>query len=155
MTKEIKPINPVPSTATAKEVSEIGRIVYDVFDEGIRFIIMRGPYHWCAYIGIPVEHPLAGMSYDDMSINAHGGLTFSAKGGGKKKNEEDILWPEGYWWYGWDYGHSGDYSHFEHRPEKMMEDDKDWTIDEVIKDSMDTIYDFKKLLKLAGKIKLK
>jgi len=65
---------------TAKEVKNVGTIVHDVFDEGLRFIIMRGPLHWCGYIGIPKDHPLAGFSYDDISlISAHGGLTFAER----------------------------------------------------------------------------
>lgn len=135
---------------TAKEIKEIGQIVYDIFDEGLRFIIMRGPYHWCGYVGIPKEHPLAGMSYEDISfLRAHGGFTFASEG--KKEGS----WPEGYYWYGWDYGHLGDYSYYADTLERKNNGDKDWIVGEVIEDSQDTIYDFKKLLKLAEKIKNK
>ena len=143
--EEIKTVNPTPLTARAREVNEVGRTVYDVFDEGLRFIIKRGPFHWCGYVGIPKDHPLAGFGYDDISfVSAHGGLTFAREGGNN--------WPENYYWYGWDYGHSGDYSHFEHRPDPKERGDKDWMIEEVIKDSWDTLYEFKQLMKFAEKI---
>ena len=138
-------------TLTAKEVKEIGTIVYDVFDEGLRFIIMRGPYHWCGYVGIPEEHPLAGFDYETISfVSAHGGLTYSKLGG--KEGVSGSSWPKGYWWYGWDYGHSGDYSHFEKMPDRKARDDKDGTIKEVIDDSWEALHDFKKLMKFTEEI---
>ena len=74
----MKPIDPVKGTARANEVDEVGRIVFDKFEDGIRFIVMRGPASWCAYVGIPNDHPLAGFDYDSLAdINAHGGLTFA------------------------------------------------------------------------------
>ncbi len=86
--------------------AEGGKIFKDIFDEGVRFIIMKGGSSLCGYVGIPIDHPLAGFDYDDLPIEAHGGLTFSAKG--------HKHWPEGYWWYGWDYAHSGDYHSAHH-----------------------------------------
>ena len=134
-----------PETTTAKDI-KIGTIVHDVFDEGLRFIIMRGPYHWCGYVGIPEDHPLAGLSYNDINfVSAHGGLTFAS--------EARDFWPKGYYWYGWDYGHAGDKSYFD--IPNYYREGKDWTIEEVIKDSWDALYDFKQLMKLAEKIKNK
>lgn len=137
---------------TAKEVPEIGKIVHDKFDEGVRFIVMRGPASWCAYVGVPNGHPLAGHSYDDLSIDCHGGLTFASEGG--KQN-----WPAGYYWYGWDYSHAGDISVYDYDP-RIREDGPnrsyhDWTLGEVIKDSWGAIYDFKKLMLLSEEIKNK
>lgn len=134
----------IKDTRTADQVSQVGTIVYDVFDEGARFIVMRGPFHWCGYIGIPQDHPLAGLSYDDLSfVSAHGGLTYASQGGEH--------WPKGYYWYGWDYGHAGDVSHYEGG--QIGRGEKDWTVQEVIEDSWETLWDFKQLLKLAEKIK--
>jgi len=141
----MKAENPVDKKSTAKGI-EKNRIVYDIFDEGVRFIILRGPFHWCGYVGIPEDHPLANFSYDDLAgVSAHGGLTFA----GTRET-----WPKGYYWYGWDYGHLGDRSHFEH-DSGLKEDGHDWTIEEVIKDSQDAIYDFKRLMKLVEKVKNK
>jgi len=143
--------NPVDENARAFEVDEIGRVVYDKFDEGLRFIVMRGPASWCAYVGVPKDHPLAGFSYDDLpSVEAHGGLTFASEGNSKGS------WPQGYYWYGWDYAHAGDVSVYDHdikiRVSGPNPDYKDWTVAEVVKDSWDALYDFKKLVKFAEKI---
>ena len=130
---------------------EVGTILHDEFDEGIRFIIMRGPGSLCAYIGIPLDHPLANKSYNDLSVSAHGGLTFAKKG-------EKGFFPEGFFWYGWDYAHSGDYCFYNDEPclSKFKFNhlkEKKWLIEDVIKDSWETKYDFKKLMKLAEEIK--
>lgn len=150
-------MEPTKGTEKAYEITEVGRVVYDKFDEGLRFIVMRGPVAWCAYVGVPLDHPLAGFSYDDLpSVEAHGGLTFASEGG------REGSWPKGYYWYGWDYAHAGDRTVSDYRMSlekpndplwKLDEKDKDWTIDEVVKDSWSTLYDFKKLVKFAEKIK--
>jgi len=128
---------------------ESGNILYDEFDEGIRFIIMRGPVSLCAYIGIPIAHPLAGHNYDDLPVCAHGGLTYSSEGKG--------AWPEGYYWYGWDYAHSGDYCfYYDREPLVGRYDhstDQKWLVEDVKEDSWSTLYDFKKLLRLTEKTK--
>lgn len=128
-----------------------GEIILDKFDEGIRFIIIRGPSALCAYIGIPLDHPLSGFDYDSIPIECHGGLTFAGKGDGYR--------PEGYYWYGWDYGHSGDYAfYYDTLPQLtnslsyLRQQDKKWTPDEVEKDSWSAMYSFRTLMKLAEKI---
>lgn len=141
-------MNPTPQTARAFEVKEKGRIVYDVFDEGLRFIIVRGPASFCAYVGIPKDHPLAGFSYDDLiGISAHGGLTYAGKG---VKGS-----PDGYYWYGWDYAHLGDVTVCDHTYQSLSVGEHDWTIEEIVKDSQDTLSDFRKLVKITEKIKAK
>ena len=132
---------------TFKELAkdEPGTIYHDEMDEGIRFIVMRGPASLCAYAGIPLNHPLAGMEYDDLPIDAHGGLTFSEKGGGK--------WPKNYWWYGWDYAHLGDRAFYDlDRVNPFDRDEKEWTVKEVVDDSWSALYDIKKLMKLTEAI---
>ncbi len=128
------------------KAKEIGTILYDEFSEGIRFIIMRGPCSLCAYVGIPLAHPLAGYSYDDLPVDCHGGLTFASEGRG--------AWPAGYFWYGWDYAHAGDYSFFDddYSPDSQ---NKKWTVEEVKEDSWSAIYDFNKLLRLSEAIRNK
>jgi len=124
----------------------IGTILHDVFEEGVRFIVMRGPFALCGYVGIPSEHPLAGHDYDNIPVEAHGGLTFGAEGDG--------LRPKGFYWYGWDYGHAGDYCfHDDTFPTELrIESDKKWLLEDVIEDSWDALYDFRKLVQLAEKI---
>ena len=125
----------------------VGTILHDEFDEGIRFIIMRGSASLCAYIGIPLDHPLANKNYDDLPVSAHGGLTFARKGGEH--------YPKDFFWYGWDYSHCNDYSFYYDTISTLnsLRQDKKWLIEDVIKDSWETKYDFKKLIKLAEEIK--
>jgi hypothetical protein len=123
----------------------VGHIFRDKFDEGLRFIVMRGPAALCAYIGVPLDHPLAGNSYDDIPINCHGGLTYNDKGGD--------AWPDGYWWYGWDYAHAGDACGFSPSGISMIHgDDTKWTPSMVESDAWDARYEFKKLMRLAEKV---
>ena len=130
-----------------------GHIFIDRFDEGLRFIIMRGPFNLCAYVGIPEAHPLANHDYNDLPVDCHGGLTFGAHG--RQKGE---TWPSGYYWYGWDYGHCDDYSIMEYHSDsdqllrKFREAHKKWTVRDVEEDSWHALYDFKHLAKLAERI---
>jgi hypothetical protein len=131
----------------ASNVEKVGAIVHDVFDEKLRFIVMRGPVSWCAYVGIPDKHPLSGLCYDDLDgfVDAHGGLTFRGEG------DEPYPWPKGYYWYGWDYAHFGDRCIY-HGMDDASTDEHDWTIDEVIEDSKSAIESFKNLMTLADKL---
>lgn len=128
--------------------AESGTIFHDEFKDGLRFIVMRGPASLCAYIGLPTEHPLANHDYDNVPIDCHGGLTFSQLGDGKN-------WPSGFYWYGWDYAHSGDYSFYDDDfiGTRLESKDKKWLVKEVIDDSWGAIYDMKRLCKLAEDIK--
>lgn len=135
--------------------AEVGHIFLDKFDEGIRFIILRGPASLCAYVGIPAAHPLAGHSYDWLPVEAHGGLTYANEGGGEKG-----YLPAGFFWYGWDYGHCGDYAVYNDKyPEiklsAMERSEKKWTPAEVEADSWGALYGFRSLLKLAEAIAAK
>jgi len=142
-------------TETKKELTwdelreqAVGTILHDEFIKGIRFIVMCGPVSLCGYVGIPLDHPLAGHGYDDLPIEAHGGLTFSS-------TPRDS-WPEGYYWYGWDYAHSGDYCFYYDKPPLVGEFDHQrehkWLVKEVVKDSWGTLYDFEKLMRFAESI---
>lgn len=144
-----KTINPLPDSTRAIEVSEVGRVVFDKFEDGIRFVVARGSASWCAYAGIPKDHPLAGFSYDDlMGVNAHGGLTYAGNG------VRGV--PDGFYWYGWDYAHAGDVSVYDHEYSKdRVSEEHDWTIAEVVEDSWSALYDLKKMATLAEKIKAK
>ena len=132
----------------------VGEILIDAFiDDTIRYMVMRGPSALCAYIGIPEDHPLAGFDYDDISLDCHGGLTFSSIGDGK-------LRPFDYYWYGWDYSHLGDAATYYY--DKIYKDifkhhlfgnDKKWTIQEVRDEAYEVAnWDFKRLANLAEKI---
>lgn len=128
-----------------------GTILHDKTEDGLRFIIMRGPRALCAYVGIPLDHPLAGHYCEAVCVSAHGGLTFSSEGSGKYH-------PSGFYWYGWDYAHCGDYCfYYDPVPSQLRSrlGDKKWLVEDVEEDSWQTIYDFKKLMVLAEAIRNK
>jgi len=120
-------------------------IVADWFDDGLRIIVLAlRSSHFTAYIGLPIKHSLSGFDYNEVSlIDVHGGFTFAGEGGEN--------FPAGYYWYGWDYAHCGDYAFS--KGDKPLEGEKDWTLGEVIEDAGDTIYYFQKLRKLAEMIR--
>ncbi|GBQ39043.1 hypothetical protein [Komagataeibacter europaeus] len=86
---------------------------------GLPCLIKRNPELGilCGYVGIPPQHPLYGLTYDDMpdAVHeaAHGGLTFT---GGCSHGDEatsichipDDGEPDTVWWLGFDCGHWGD-----------------------------------------------
>lgn len=121
-----------------------GTTLKDWFDEGVRCLIVRGPGSLCAYLGVPIDHPLAGHDYDNVPIECHGGLTFAGAG-------DDTYRPKGWYWYGWDYAHSGDYCFYYDTVISAglsrMGDTK-WGVKEVERDMSGSIYDFRKLIRL-------
>jgi len=100
-----------------------------LFDEeylGFRIIGMSLGTHPVAYVGLPENHIFAGFDYFDLAfINVHGGFTYSERGDGN-------YLPKGYWWYGWDYAHSGDWKgYFEGSSEFLGRRLKRWTTEEI------------------------
>lgn len=124
-----------------------GHIFYDAFDDGIRVVVMRGPAALCAYLGVPKDHPLAGFDYNDIPIQVHGGLTYGNEG------KEGYL-PAGFYWYGWDYAHSGDFSTYD-EDSRWKHDAKKWTVKDVVAEAKDAVWDFRKVVILAERIALK
>lgn len=139
-----------PVTFEQAAAMPIGAIFVDRHEDGFRFLVMRGPAAVVAYLGVPESHPLAGRSYEDLPLECHGGLTFSALGGHGKRDQ----FPAGWWWYGWDYAHSGDKSFYDLKyPEGLGHlAEKAWTPAEVDADSWTARYEFKKLMRLAEAI---
>lgn len=75
-------------------------------------LIVRGPLGaLCGYAGVYPSHPWYEKDYNNIDINVHGGLTYSApcaEDGGKichvpKEDEQPV------WWFGFDCAHGGDY----------------------------------------------
>lgn len=128
-------------------VAAMGHIFYDEFHDGIRVLVVRGPCALCAYLGIAKDHPLAGFSYDDIPLSVHGGLTYS--GDGVKGA------PEGHYWFGWDYAHSGDACQYRDGVPDHHKDSHHWTVKEVITEAKDAVWDFRKVVLLAERIALK
>lgn len=123
---------------------EIGHILHDAVEDGVRFIVLRGPCSLCAYVGVPNDHPLAGMNYDDMPVECHGGLTFAG-------NMKEL--PAERYWYGWDYAHAGDLSFYDVvRHNSPFRDSTAWTVKAIVDDSWSALYSFGKLVRLAEQI---
>ena len=125
-----------------------GTIYEDGYENGVRYLIMRGPAALCAYVGVPSDHPLSGRDYDDIPLEVHGGLTYASQG--------KDPWPTGWFWYGWDYAHAGDVSFYDldlaaKRPDlyTMQSNDKAWTLKEVKSEIWYATWNFARLVKLA------
>ena len=128
--------------------AEVGKIFYDAIDNGVRILVMRGPTSMCAYLGCPKDHPLAGFEYDDIPLSVHGGLAFGGEGGKG--------WPAGWYWYGWDYSHSGDYStYYDRLTSELLPEGHKWTVKEVTDEAKDATWDFRRIMLLAEKCALK
>ena len=125
---------------------ESGTILKDWYDDGIRYLIMRGPSALCAYFGVPLDHPLAGLNYDALPVECHCGLTFAGEGDGEMR-------PKDVYWYGWDYAHSGDKSFYNLDSRFAgLPEDKAWTLEDVEKDVNWSTYGINRLVKLAERI---
>ena len=149
----------VPDEAHANEYGSERNdlvIVRDFFEDGVRVvvIVLRGS-HFCTYFGIPKDHPLANEDYVNIPVHVHGGFTFSSTGG--------EWFPEGYYWYGYDYAHAGDVTHYplsmkETSPElwelyqRRLLGEHDWTVKEVVSEARSYLYSFTNLMKLAERI---
>lgn len=89
---------------------ENGKVLETGIYKGVDYLIVKGENSVLAYIGFPMGHVLSGFDYYKKPcfyIDVHGGLTYAGQGEGGFR-------PETHWWYGWDYGHSGDALFFRH-----------------------------------------
>lgn len=84
--------------------------------------------NWCGYVGLAEGHPLHGKHYDDdgVSVDVHGGLTFSDFCADTDDESKRICHvpgdgePKHVWWLGFDCAHCDDFS----PQDKMHERDK-------------------------------
>jgi hypothetical protein len=136
---------------------ERGTIYIDRREGDMRFVILKGGYALCAYVGAPKSHPLHiaekiklverkldnDSGYREIEINCHYGLTY---GPGSLDLDDDWLF------YGWDYGHAGDrlLMDFHDIPLPfIMGKGIEWTPEMVERDSQEAIADFKRLMNKA------
>jgi len=107
---------------------EIKRFTFKIVDYGS---------HPCAYVGCPLDHPVA--TSDDFDVNCHGGLTFAQQGDGELFDEE-------LYWIGWDYAHGGDFFLYCDSDLNPMEGlpGRKWTVFEIldeVKRVIDVLHD--------------
>jgi hypothetical protein len=124
---------------------------------GMKGIVLRGAPSLCAYIGIPTWHPLAGLDYNDVPLDVHGGLTFGDRGDGEWRSAK-------YFWYGWDYAHSGDLCFYDLEFSGWLRigshQEHAWTVAEVAEELHQAMLDFRWLyfvgwLPLLVKLKIR
>ena len=122
----------------------------------LRGLVLRGPFSLCAYLGVPQQHWLADI--DDLEFPCHWGVTFRQAGDG-------ALWPAGWFWFGWDYGHAGDFIDVPDEirvledllPPEMrkmlnggfLRKGKNWTVEEVEHDLVDAALSLNETLENA------
>jgi hypothetical protein len=64
--------------------------------------------NWCGYVAVPPGHPAHGKHYDNVDVDAHGGLTFSGACEGQICHVPKPGEPDDVWWLGFDCAHGGD-----------------------------------------------
>lgn len=117
-------------------------IPVETLDEGVisglPFKIVSNGLYPCAYVGLPLNHKLAGKEYldnDDLGdIECNGGLTYSKYG--------KIAAGESVYWLGWDYAHLYDFTASRHQ---LDPDTKKWTTEEIKAEVISVINQIKKL----------
>lgn len=117
---------------------EPGTILHcEKITEDAVFIVIRGFASICAYLGVIKEHVAAGFPYSEMdeTLNVHGGFTFSGDG-----TQLRFVGFEDFYFYGWDYGHAGDYTFYGNFGDLFVP--RRWLLHEVIADSREVIQQF-------------
>lgn len=116
----------------------------ELLDSGVScdfpYVILNLGTHPTAYIGVPENSILANFDYEKMPLEVHGGLTYSKKG-----NDEFLK--SGFYWYGWDYAHSGDYAGYYEES-----DDKRWTTKEIKDEVSDVSYQLSQIEGFADRL---
>jgi len=79
-------------------------------ETGLPCLAIRGPMgNWCGYTAVSEGHPAYGKDYDDVRVDAHGGLTYAGKCNGHICHTPDPGEPGNVHWLGFDCAHSGDF----------------------------------------------
>lgn len=70
--------------------------------------------NWCGYVAVEPGHPAHGKDYEDVDVDVHGGLTFSASCNETGAIERSVCHvpepgkPGDVWWLGFDTAHAWD-----------------------------------------------
>lgn len=128
---------------------------------GLRVLVVRSFASFCAYVGVQSDHPIAGL--EELEFKCHFGITFQSWG------RAGSVWPEGWYWWGWDYAHFTDALYLPWMAMDVESDElkqlrqsvermgasmgfshgqapKKWTLDEVFEDAMDVLMHLKTAL---------
>lgn len=101
--------------------SEPDKVQWPDADTGLPCLAVRNPRsgHWCGYVGVSEEHPWHGKGYEEVTAEAHGGLTFADKCRPGEDESRGICHvpapgePDHVWWFGFDCAHFCDRSPLE------------------------------------------
>lgn len=124
---------------------------------GLRGMVIRGPFSFCAYVGAPENHAL--YSLEELEFRCHFGITFRGQG-----SEVGCL-PAGWYFFGWDYAHFTDRLALDPLQGLVFGDSreaealqalfekttsgqfrKDWTVEEVTEDVLDVLVELREAL---------
>ena len=111
---------------------EIPIVLRQGYSGDFQFVILTVGTHPCAYVGVNKKHKLFGLDYDELyeenrNIECHGGMTYASDHISQVKNMGKR------WWFGWDYGHYGDF-HDSNLYRGILEGfggDRRWLLDEI------------------------
>lgn len=127
-----------------------GEIAFDCTDQlsGIRGLVVRGPFCWCAYVGVEPAHLLHDLS--ELNFRCHYGIVIRGTG-------DDRPVPSTHYWWGWDYGHHLDRIFFPPSVESLLAQlpcvppsGKDWGLAEVQQDVLDVMASLRQALEAAA-----
>lgn len=125
-----------------------GRIFKDWFENNnIRCLIMKGRLSLYAFIGVPKNHPLAGLHFIDVPLRINSNLCLMTNG----LYQETL--PKNYYWYGWHYESSCDESWFDDSYTLPKAEVR--TVKMVEENVREALIDFERLALLAEKITIK
>ncbi len=107
-----------------------GAVIKDWMIGDIRCLILRCYSSLCGYVGIKDTSKLAGLKYNEITLNVHWGLSFTGEGDG-------IMRPLGWYFFGWDYGHCDDYAFYYDTSPRMydnpyFQNQKKWLVEDII-----------------------
>lgn len=109
------------------------KILFRDMYKGYEYIIVSYGSHPCCYIGLDENNKFYGVSYLDIDLDVHGGLTYS-------DNLFHVIGNSDRWYIGWDYAHYGD--RFGNRYSSSIMNysyDHTWKTKELIKECIDAI----------------
>ncbi len=121
-----------------KETEKLGTKVEKTwFYKGLKCVVLFVRHsHRNGYVRIPKSNPAFAVSYDDIPVNVHGGLTYGSPE--LPEQEKDA----NFYWFGFDTTHHGDNTSW-----SMDEKGHFWTTDEAVAETEIMANQFLKLTK--------
>lgn len=91
---------------------EPDKVQWEDKETGLPCLAVRSSHsgHWCGYVGVSDGHKFFEKHYNDVSVDVHGGLTYSDHCQGTICHIPGEGEPDHVWWLGFDCAHCDDYS---------------------------------------------